>query len=61
MTKDYPQRKNYMFNILKLIFILTFAVSFAYASGKQVRFPSPTVEICEVEPDSEICEDLDEE
>ena len=50
-----------MFNILKLIFILTFAVSFAYASGKQVRFPSPTVEICEVEPDSEICEDLDEE
>ena len=47
-----------MLNIMKLILVLSFAVSFAYASGKQVRLPSPTVEICELEPESEICEDL---
>lgn len=50
-----------MLNFLKLVLIMNLLlISFAYASGKQVRIPSPTVEICEIEPDSEICEDLED-
>jgi hypothetical protein len=49
-----------MIKIITIMLVLNIT-SFAFASGKQVRFPSPTVEICEVEPDSEICEDLEDD
>lgn len=50
-----------MIKFITVILTLNFTANYVYASGKQVRFPNPTVEICEVEPESEICEDLEED